>query len=471
MRLPRKLLSRSSVNVTLEQETVFVHPPTKEDEPADDPLITGTAVLALDKSRSVRRILIRLDATANIYGGSDYPYQTLTVFEKQLTLDLDETLDQGQHAFHFAFIYPSSGPVYQRSLYGRIRHRVTATVEFSRKTTPRLTSGPAPVYIVANPALPGELPDPLDRALDHFSDDLGPIALRLSSPHLTVASLVSIHLSFLAPPKDCVLQSISLTIIQGFTVTYTTTNKIAKPVPKKYVLGKVSSSLPTSTVVPLVPSPTTFSHLSVDNRPVQNETFIDEQTPLHMLKEGCEFHYSAMFRIPTDDFIRPTTLDGTNTIIKVAHRMLLEVRYTRSGDTDDRLLSIQRPVEIASCCCLSEYQSVPPYSERPVDETPLLELNAATLRRRCLCNTTFGPRETFDNLAVARALTIDNERSIYSEPSLASPTSWLRTSFSDRFEDEWLLASRNFETEDAEVRWRRDNKTAPAHVQGIEGRV
>ncbi|KAM0788675.1 hypothetical protein ACM66B_002773 [Microbotryomycetes sp. NB124-2] len=464
-----KLLSRSSINVTLEQETVFVHPPSKSDEPADDPLITGTAVLSLDKPRRVKQVNIKLEATANIYGGSDYPYQTLNVFKKQLALDLgNERLDAGQHAFHFVFIYPSSGPVYQRSLYGRIRHRVFATVEFSRTTSSRLTSGPAPCYIVANPALPGELPDPLDRTLEHFSDDLGPVALRLSSPHLTVASLLSVHLAFLAPPKDCILQSISLVIIQGFTVIYTTIDKVAKPVPKRYVLGKVSSSARAS--VPLEPSSRTNSHLSVENRPFQSEVFIDEQTPLQELETGREFHYSAMFRIPTDDYIRPTTLEGTKTCINVAHRLLLEVRYTRPGDTDDRMLSIQRAVEIAGCCCLSEYQSVPPYSETPLDEPPSLEHRHATVRRRCLCNTTFGP-STFDGLAVARAVTIDNERSIYSEPSLASPTSW-RSGEDDGvsfpFHDE---RRSNDSREDAEVRWQRDNKTAPAHVQGIEGRV
>ncbi|KAK4056515.1 hypothetical protein OIO90_002362 [Microbotryomycetes sp. JL221] len=518
-----KLLTRASLHVTLEQETIFVHPTLKPRSPAtlddqdddveqsnqqdrhnqsyaqhepagDDPLIKGTVVLNLtNKPRSIKRLVVKLQAQADIYGGSDYAYKTVDAFERQLVLELqDQLLDQGQHAFHFSFIYPSSGPVYQRSLYGRVRHRVTATIEFTRTTSSKLTSLPAHVYIVANPALPGELPDPFDRQLEHFSEDLGPIALRLSSPHLTVSSLISVHLSFLSPPKDCTLQYIGLIIVQSFTIIYDNPRKVAKPVPKRYSLGKVRCTAPS---VPLRTTLTTSSHLSnaasswrgvtgggggmANGFQLDNDEFIQEQTPLHQLDVGQEYHYSALFRVPNDDYIRPTTLKGTKTNIRVEHRLLVEIRYSKRGG-DDRLLSIQRPVEIASCCCLSEYLSLPPYTrETPTNEdlTSTLSSTNITNRRQCLCNSTFTignqtfttnstattMRQTFDNLSFARATTIDNEqRSVWSLGS-ASPQSLLGGTMD--------LLTQGRTPDQVESRWLRDNKTAPAHVQGMEGRL
>jgi hypothetical protein len=74
----------------------------------------------------------------------------------------------------------------------------------------------------------------------------------------------------------------------------------------------------------------------------------EDPRPLHALQREEEYSYTTLFRVPTDEVVRPSTLPGTETRIRVTHTLILEIRYRKEGEVEDRILLISRPVVIAS---------------------------------------------------------------------------------------------------------------------------
>lgn len=70
--------------------------------------------------------------------------------------------------------------------------------------------------------------------------------------------------------------------------------------------------------------------------------------PLARLQRGKEWQYARVTRIPDDDLVRPTTLDGTETPIRVAHQLVCQVRYRFKGSKKDQVLEMASGVTIAS---------------------------------------------------------------------------------------------------------------------------
>lgn len=66
------------------------------------------------------------------------------------------------------------------------------------------------------------------------------------------------------------------------------------------------------------------------------------------LPGGKEWSYSRIVRVPDDDQVRPTTLDGTDTRIRVKHKLVAEVRYRIGGSKKDMILEMSTDVVIAS---------------------------------------------------------------------------------------------------------------------------
>ena len=66
------------------------------------------------------------------------------------------------------------------------------------------------------------------------------------------------------------------------------------------------------------------------------------------LPGGEEWSYSRIVRIPDDDQVRPSTLEGTKTRIRVKHKLVTEVRYRMPGSKKDMILEMSTDVVIAS---------------------------------------------------------------------------------------------------------------------------
>lgn len=68
---------------------------------------------------------------------------------------------------------------------------------------------------------------------------------------------------------------------------------------------------------------------------------------LRCLEEGEEAAFSFLARLPNCRMLRPTTLEGSDTPVKVSHALVLDVRY-RTSDGIARVMSIYKNITIAS---------------------------------------------------------------------------------------------------------------------------
>lgn len=102
--------------------------------------------------------------------------------------------------------------------------------------------------------------------------------------------------------------------------------------------------------------------------------------PVQQLTPGQPWTYSRVMRIPDDDFIRATTLEGSDGRIRVSHTLGVEITYRGPQDTVDQILSLQNVVSINSCCCLTDSLLLPRYDL----SGPTYNLGPAA--SRCLCH-------------------------------------------------------------------------------------
>lgn len=351
-------------------------------------------------------------------GGGNLPYETTVVLRKELIHELKgEVFEAGNHAFvlsltkrtadvvdsslrsfNFSFIIPSSADSSQRCTYGRTRYYVKATTEFDQMLSPSLSSSPVVCWLSPTPTAPGEIPPPMDWSIQHFSEELGPVGVGFSSPHLTVGSLANIRLSLLSPPQALTIVSIKGILKQQYTLHYAD-GSVVRPQESRYTLLKVDqraspnlvipihnpatcqvSSLVSSPILPLptvaTPSQPSPGGLAVPldegYRPtsrccqVEPDVPLPDLSPLARLNIGDEFHHSRVCRIPTDNLVRATTLPGSKARIGeqrrrsgdgriglislplavVEHQLHIEVRYRKDGEDEDMVLSIGKPITI-----------------------------------------------------------------------------------------------------------------------------
>ncbi|TNY19073.1 hypothetical protein DMC30DRAFT_19122 [Rhodotorula diobovata] len=421
------MLSRFSspqVSVTLSQDIYFVHA-LEGAFPSQDPVVHGTCLIKLPTRKAIRRVKVIFEGLCDATGGAGWPYETSSVLCKSLEHDLrGEYFEAGNHAFSFTFIIPSSTPASQRSIYGRTRYYVKALVDFDGMLSNSVLSPPVALWVSANPSPPGEIPFPTDLSFQHFSSELGPVGVGISSPHLTVAALCNIRLSLLGPPQPVTIVSVVGTITQTFEVHYKD-GSVARPKPTVFKMKKVDHRASPSLTVP-IHNPATCSVLpgpvdaipgqdmqplpdKLSFRPVSDccaihpDVDVPDPSPLVRLAAGQEFHHSRICRVPTDDYVRPSTLEGSpKTVIRVAHKLSVEVRYRKDGDTEDMILTMGKPVVITSCCCLVDSLTLPAYRADKPCETVVQPLEA-----RCACNMSLKECLDRDGVLLQRAGILD----------------------------------------------------------------
>ncbi|GAA6014743.1 hypothetical protein JCM10207_006924 [Rhodosporidiobolus poonsookiae] len=417
------LFSSPSIKVALEEDDIFVHP-LPGDFPSSDPILRGTALVTLPSRRAIKKFKVIFEGLADVCGGEGYQYETSTVMKKQLETDFKgEVFESGNHAFNFSFIVPSSTAISQRSMYGRTRHYVKAYVEFDGGLlSTSISSPPTIVFIFANPSPPGELPDPTDLVLQHFSEDLGPVGVHISSPYLTVAALANVRVSLLSPPEPVTIVSVDSFITQSFEITYKN-GRVARPTPKPFILTKVEhaaspsfvASVPSAAACtgepqpgPIPTSPSTALCVSPASAPLLEPAttsdpdlkpgstycrpkLVPDPCPLARVKSGQEFHHARIVRVPDDDYVRPTTVEGTDTPIRVSHKMSVEIRYRKEGDNpdaEDMVFTMGKAINITSCCCLTDSIFLPTYAAA-APKTVIRPLMS-----RCACHLSL--KECFD---------------------------------------------------------------------------
>ncbi|GAA5893256.1 uncharacterized protein JCM6883_007611 [Sporobolomyces salmoneus] len=396
-----------------------------QSEPSNDKLLRGQLTLTLSHARRAKKIRVQLIGRSAAHGGDgSTSYEARNTLEKSLEIDLKgEKLEKGVYTWDFSFIVPSTTAVSERSVYGSIRYSVRATL-IGAANVRDLTSPVQPVWLIANPSPEGELPSGIEVDVRHTGTlrsletdptediNLGPIFLHISSPHLTVASLLFLSVTFENPPEGLKIMSVSAFILQSFDITFEDT-KIppVKPAAQKKLLFWVDSTSPIAeSTEDLLEKPNlsrgTLPPLAFERRALLAQ-------PLAPLSGGQEWTYARVTRVPDDDSVRPSTLPGTKTPIRVNHRLVVQVKYRFKGSKKDLVLEMSTAVTIASCCCLTSSLLLPRYrshlssSHHPSHHAPSSVSSSSStftpttsssaflptdgpltpFHRRCLCNT------------------------------------------------------------------------------------
>ncbi|BGP54640.1 hypothetical protein JCM8202_003704 [Rhodotorula sphaerocarpa] len=352
---------RDSIHVSFLEDILYLHPPSLADEPSHDPILRGQVTLVVAAPRRAKKVRVELIGRATRHAGDGgYAYESNQCLEKHLEIDLQgETLDKGTHTWDFSFILPSSTAVTERSDFGSIRHSVRATLH-GHGTFRDLTSSPKAVWLIANPAAPGDLPSGLEIDVRQDLRDIGPIALHISSPHLTVASLLFLGITLERPPEGLKIMSVQAFVRQQFEIHYSNPDlPVSHPPEQRKLLFYADSSTPlASSTDDLLER----DHLSRGAPPpLAYEPRALMPQPLARLEGGKEWMYARVTRIPDDDSVRPTTLRGTDTPIRVQHALVAQVRFRYKGSKKDHVLEMESKVDIASCCCLTSSLLLPVY--------------------------------------------------------------------------------------------------------------
>ncbi|KAG0151326.1 hypothetical protein CROQUDRAFT_719820 [Cronartium quercuum f. sp. fusiforme G11] len=137
-------------------------------------------------------------------------------------------------------------------------------------------------------------------------------------------------------------------------------------------------------------------------RSAESVSLISErEVPLVTITEDhSAWEIQHIGRLPNDDSIRPSTHPGTQTNIHIFHTLLFEISYSVEdaagkgpvGEPTKRVLSIGKPVNVVSCCCMLESMVLPPYSKSDPNADEAVGTHptphAAARMFKCVCGMT-----------------------------------------------------------------------------------
>jgi hypothetical protein len=99
-------------------------------------------------------------------------------------------------------------------------------------------------------------------------------------------------------------------------------------------------------MMPLPPSGTTVKYPR-PLPPPADLPLVDPE-PLAEVQAAEPYTCSRVMRVPIDDHVRPTTLEGSETPVRVSHKLLVEVRYRAEGEAGDKIFLFGKDVTIGS---------------------------------------------------------------------------------------------------------------------------
>ena len=126
------------------------------------------------------------------------------------------------------------------------------------------------------------------------------------------------------------MRSISCAILQAFVIHYAD-GRIASPAPWRCALR------------------------SVDPPPCNVDRTL---APLAEIEKGGEWTYRCLMRLPDDDVVRPTTLEGTVACIRVSHKLTVDIQHREKGAPEDMITTLTSPVTITTVRFLGSLSSL-----------------------------------------------------------------------------------------------------------------
>lgn len=187
-----------------------------------------------------------------------------------------------------------------------------------------------PTYFVVNPGLdePSKPPPPLYIRLEDIVDDLGPYSMTMQSQHCMVGGLLLFRLNLPFPPMDLFVYSIRVRIIQSV--------RLQSPVDKSHIQYP-TPSVQTVFILDAETHPNN-GKVSEPSRPSKsNQQTTPHLGPMKVLRKDEPWKVLHLARIPSDNFVRPSTFAGTITPISISHSIQMEMIYRPA--TEDEIKS------------------------------------------------------------------------------------------------------------------------------------
>ncbi|KAK4056637.1 hypothetical protein OIO90_002485 [Microbotryomycetes sp. JL221] len=372
-------LTKPKLSVTLLSDTLFLHPP-QPGETGQDELLRGIVDLQLSSARTLDKIHIELKGIGSLTSQSNQTHVQFPTLVKTLSIDVsNQLLKQGKHSWSFNLSVPASTAIQERCAYGSIRHLVRAWIteqtSFLGSLSSTIESDPIPVFLISSPCDRGEVPSGLELDVRQPSQELGQVNLRVSTPHLTVASLAFLSITLDSPPPAHVL-SVSAYIVQSFKIDYPDKriNQLKPPKQRRLLFYADQTMKVPTTAEELLE----WQHLGPGaSLPNSFESRHRKPKPLAILEKGQTWSFSRIVRILDDDRLRPSTLKHVETPLQVSHQLVVELVYRLNDQT--KTLEFKKSIEIASCCCLKESLLLPCYEFEKPKSKP------RAFHQRCLC--------------------------------------------------------------------------------------
>ena len=227
---------------------------------------------------------------------------------------------------------------------------------------------------------------PTDLSLQVFSEDLGvshrpsaglnqnltvilqPVGIGFTSPHLTIASLLSAQVTLLATPpgRRVEISAIRVIITQKHEVHFQS-GKVHCPDDLKVLLRAVNMGTrqcegdSTEPAEPyrraMAPQFKNLSGKSFDDcggvcgsasEPhVPKSLFLSEPHPLADVGPNEVYAWSRVCRVPDGAFLRPTTIEGSdNEPIVIGHRLSAEIRYSIEGSNEEKTFTVGKDITL-----------------------------------------------------------------------------------------------------------------------------
>ncbi|GAA5820947.1 hypothetical protein JCM11251_001889 [Rhodosporidiobolus azoricus] len=348
-------LSGPKLDIEVAEDVVYLRPSVDE-IPAEDEMLKGVVHMWLPKPRRLKGLTVRMIGKYDIEwpssAGRTPPYEKGVLFERTLDL-LGENeaveLDKGGHTFEFMFFIPASTACWERCIHGRIRYSLHSTALLSSTTSfassTSLTSDSKTIYLVPNPGPESSVPSPPPplqvHAEGHFPDT-GPWGLEIQSQHITVGGLLLMRLRLLSPPTTILLHSIKVSIAESFAL-FSPSNPEAGSIevpPAHHPVFILDGSHPPNEGLP--------TRLHDSGRGASRRNLSAHATPLALVtaRGGAEVMHVA--RLPSDNFLRPSTREGTDTPIRIWHRIEVEVLYRGRAEWEVEAEEEQKGAESAA---------------------------------------------------------------------------------------------------------------------------
>lgn len=185
-----------------------------------------------------------------------------------------------------------------------------------------------PTYFVVNPGLdePSQPPPPLYIRIEDIDDDLGPYSMTMQSQHCMVGGLLLFRLNLPFPPRGLDIYNIRVRIIQSVRLqSPVDKNHVRSPTPSVQTVFELDAANPPNSGK--VSDPARPSRTTGDPPPSQ-------LGPMKVVNGGEGWKVLHLGRIPSDNFVRPSTFAGTITPISISHMIQMEMIYQARTDEE-----------------------------------------------------------------------------------------------------------------------------------------